>query len=211
MSFLLQNANSFIKRLFTFATDRYEIYLNMDHIKQVAKRMRGLRDAVDMTLEEMAAECEIDASLLAAYESGTTDIPVSFLHRLATTFGVELTALLFGEEPKMNSYYVTRAGKGVKVERTKAYSYQDLAAGFQHRIMAPFIVTVEPAPRDTEMTLNTHEGQEFNYILEGELEISVAGKVLTLHEGDSIMFDARRQHGLRAIGDKAVKLIAIIS
>ena len=183
----------------------------MDHIKQVAKRLRGLRDAVDMTVEQMAAECEIEAALLRDYESGTTDIPVSFLHRLASTFGVELTALLFGEEPRMNTYYVTRAGKGVKVERTKAYSYQDLAAGFQHRIMAPFIVTVEPAPLDTKMTLNTHEGQEFNYILEGELEISVAGKVITLHEGDSIMFDARRQHGLRAIGGKAVKLIAIIS
>lgn len=183
----------------------------MDHIKQVAKRMRGLRDAVDMTVEEMAAECEIDIEMLKAYESGTTDIPVSFLHRLATTFGVELTALLFGEEPKMNSYYVTRSGNGVKVERTKAYSYQDLAAGFQRRIMAPFIVTVEPVAHDTQMTLNTHDGQEFNYVLEGELEISVAGKVITLHEGDSIMFDARRQHGLRALGDKAVKLIAIIS
>lgn len=183
----------------------------MDHIRQVAKRLQGLRDAVDMTVEEMAAECEVDAGLLRAYESGTSDIPVSFLHRLATTFGVELTALLFGEEPKMSSYYVTRAGKGVKVERTKAYSYQDLAAGFRQRIMAPFIVTVEPAAPDTRMTLNTHDGQEFNYVLEGELEISVAGKAMTLHPGDSIMFDARRPHGLRAIGDKAVKIIAIIS
>lgn len=50
--------------------------------------MKGLRDAVDMTVEEMAAECEIDVALLEAYESGTSDIPVSFLHRLATTFGV---------------------------------------------------------------------------------------------------------------------------
>ncbi len=183
----------------------------MNHIRQVADRLRGLRDAIDMTVEEMAAECEIDAALLRDYESGTTDIPVSFLHRLATTFGVELTALLFGEEPRMSSYYVTRAGKGVKVERTKAYSYQDLAAGFRGRIMAPFIVTVEPAAPDTQMTINTHEGQEFNYILEGELEISVAGKAMILHEGDSIMFDARQPHGLRAMGDKRVRLIAIIS
>lgn len=183
----------------------------MDHIKQVANRLRGLRDAVDMTVEQMAAECEIDIELLKAYESGATDIPVSFLHRLASTFGVELTTLLFGEEPKMQSYYVTRAGKGVKVERTKAYSYQDLAAGFRNRMMAPFIVTVEPSPCDTVMTLNTHEGHEFNYVLEGEIEISISGKALTLKEGDSIMFDARRQHGLRALGNKSARLIAIIS
>ena len=183
----------------------------MDHIKQVAKRLRGLRDAIDLTVEEMAVQCGIDPETLALYESGTSDIPVSFLHQLATTYGVELTALLFGEEPKMHSYYITRAGRGVKVERTKAYSYQDIAAGFQHRIMAPFIVTVEPTESDSQITLNTHLGQEFNYILEGELEISIAGKVNVLYPGDSIMFDARRPHGLRAMGGKRVRLIAIIS
>ena len=67
------------------------------------------------------------------------------------------------------------------MERTKAYSYQDIAAGFQHRIMAPFIVTVEPTESDSQITLNTHLGQEFNYILEGELEISIAGKVNVLY------------------------------
>ena len=183
----------------------------MDHIKQVAKRLKGLRDAINLSIEDMAEQCGIDTTTLAAYESGTTDIPVSFLHKLANTCDVELTALLFGEEPKMSSYYVTRAGKGVKVERTKAYSYQDLAAGFRHRIMAPFIVTVEPTADDKPQTLNSHQGQEFNYVLEGELEISIAGKVFILHPGDSVMFDARREHGLKALGDKAVKLIAIIS
>lgn len=75
---------------------------------------------------------EFHSETLALYESGTSDIPVSFLHQLATTYGVELTALLFGEEPKMHSYYITRAGRGVKVERTKAYSYH----GYRRRIPA---------------------------------------------------------------------------
>ncbi len=183
----------------------------MNHIKQVASRLRGLRDALDLTVEQMAEQCEVTPVLLATYESGTSDIPVSFLHKLATTYGVELTALMFGEEPTMNSYYITRAGKGVKVERTKAYSYQDLASGFQHRLMAPFLVTIEPTDTERPMTLNTHQGQEFNYILEGDLEISIGGKASILHPGDSIMFDARRPHGLRALGEKPVKIIAIIS
>ena len=143
----------------------------MNHIKQVADRLRGLRDSLDLTVGQMAEQCEITPEPLATYESGTADIPVSFLHRLASTYGVELTALMFGEEPTMNSYYVTRSGKGVKVERTKAYSYQDLASGFQHRVMAPFMVTIEPTEAGHPMTLNTHQGQEFNYVIEGQLEI----------------------------------------
>ena len=52
----------------------------MDHIKQVAKRLRGLRDAIDLTVEEMAAQCGIGPETLALYESGTSDIPVSAAH-----------------------------------------------------------------------------------------------------------------------------------
>lgn len=180
----------------------------MNHIQDVAARLRGLRDALDLSVDDVVRQCDVTPELLAAYESGESDVPVSFLHRLACAYGVELTALLFGEEPTMNSYFVTRAGRGVKVERTSAYSYQDLAAGFQHRLMAPFMVTIEPS--DAPMTLNIHSGQEFNYVLEGELELSVGGHVTRLHPGDSIMFDSLRPHGLRAIGSTA-RIIAIIS
>jgi len=183
----------------------------MDIIQQIAERLRGLRDALDLEAVEMASQCGISPELLAEYESGSRDIPVSFLHRLSSTYGVEMTALMFGSEPRMNSYYITRAGHGVKVERTGAYSYQDLAAGFQHREMAPFMVTVEPSDAEGPLTLNTHEGQEFNFVVEGTLEISVAGKANVLHPGDAIMFDARKPHGLRALEGKAVKMLAIIS
>lgn len=183
----------------------------MDFIQQIAERIVGLRDALDLSMEEVAEQCGVPVHILAEYESGQVDIPVSFLHELSAAYGVEMTALMFGSEPKMHSYYITRAGKGVKVERTGAYSYQDLAAGFQHRVMAPFMVTIEPHDDEGPKTLNTHEGQEFNYVVEGTLEISVAGKVNVLHEGDSIMFDAKKPHGMRALDGKRVKMLAIIS
>ncbi len=183
----------------------------MDFIQQIAERIVGLRDALEIDQEEMASKCGITAHQLAEYESGEVDIPVSFLHEVSAAYGVEMTALMFGSEPTMHSYYITRAGQGVKVERTGAYSYQDLAAGFQHRVMAPFMVTVEPHDDGREQVLNTHEGQEFNFVVEGELELTISGKKNVLHPGDSIMFDAKKPHGLRALGGKRVKMLAIIS
>lgn len=118
----------------------------MDIILQIAERLRGLRDALELTTADMASQCDISEELLAEYESGMRDIPVSFIHRLSSTYGVEMSAIMFGNEPRMNSYYITRAGKGEKAERTGAYSYMDLAAGFQHRVMAPFMVTVSRLP-----------------------------------------------------------------
>ncbi|MDE5793290.1 MAG: XRE family transcriptional regulator [Muribaculaceae bacterium] len=184
----------------------------MDELAQLAQRLKGLRDSLDLSIEEMAADCGVTPETLIKYESGEHDIPVSFLQRLASRNGVELTALLFGEEPKMNSYYVNRKGKGVKVERRAAYSYEDLASGFRQRNMIPFMVTISPDhTAGTVHTPNTHEGQEFNYVVEGELEITIGKKSTILRAGDSVMFDARMPHALRAIGDKDAKMIAIIN
>ena len=164
-----------------------------------------------LTTAEIAKSCGIEESKYIEYESGETDIPVSTIHKIAHTYGVEITALLFGEEPKMKSYFVTRKGTGVSVERRNWYKYQSLAAGFSNRRMEPFLVTVEPdTDSRAEVHLSSHDGQEFNYVESGQMEIHIDGKTITLNEGDTIMFDARHPHGMRAVGGKQLRFIAII-
>lgn len=184
----------------------------MDELIQLSHRLKGLRDSLDLTLEQLAEECGIEPETLAKYESGKHDIPVSFLHRLASLKGLELTSILFGEEPRMSNYYITRSGKGVKVERRKAYFYQDLAAGFRQRKMVPFLVKISPDhTAGTKQSPNTHEGQEFNYVLEGELEITIGNKTTILEPGDSVIFDSTIPHALRAVSDVDAKVIVIIN
>ena len=108
----------------------------------------------------------------------------------------------------MNTYFLTRAGKGISVERTKAYKYQSLAAGFKNRKADPFIVTVEP--NDQPMHYNTHQGQEFNLVIEGKMLLCVGGKELTLNPGDSIYFNSSLPHGMKALDGKTVRFLAII-
>ena len=117
---------------------------------------------------------------------------------------------MFGDEPKMSSYFVTRKNKGVAVERVKAYKYQSLAAGFAHRKGNPFLVTVHPKPEGTPIYRNTHPGQEFNYVLQGRMLIEVNGKQLILEEGDSIYFDSEQPHGMMALDGEKVCFLAII-
>ena len=175
-----------------------------EQIKQIAERLRGLRDAMELTTDEMAGDCGISKEEYERAESGEHDISVSMLQQIARHYGIALDALMFGEEPKMSTYFVTRAGKGVSVERTKVYKYQALAAGFRDRKADPFIVTVEPGERP--MHYNTHDGQEFNMVLEGRLLLSVGGKELTLNPGDSIYFNSKLPHGMKALDGKTVRL-----
>ena len=123
-----------------------------EQIKQIAERLRGLRDALDLSVEEVASDCKLTVDEYRALESGESDLSVSLLQRIAHKYGITLDELMFGEEPKMKSYFLTRKGTGVSVERTKAYKYESLASGFKDRIADPFIVTVEPKPEGTAVT-----------------------------------------------------------
>lgn len=181
----------------------------MGDIKNIAIRLAGLRDALEITTEEMAESIGISTAEYESYESGSTDISVSLLRRIAEIYHVALPTLMFGEEPKMNTYFITRKGCGERVERSKSYSYQSLAAGFQNKYMHPFMVTVEPSEKEAHM--NSHMGQEWNYVIEGCLEINIDGNKSVLNPGDCIMFDAMQPHNMRALNGEKVVFIAVIS
>lgn len=177
-------------------------------ISHIAERLRGLREAIDLTTTEAALKCGISPEEYELFESGSSDIPMSFLCEAADVFGVETTALISGEEPHATGFFITRKGTGIGIERNKAYKYRSLAHGFRHAKVEPFEVIVEPG--DKPMSLNTHPGQEFNMILEGSIQLQISGNDLILHEGDCIYFDAARPHGMKALNGKKVRFLAII-
>ena len=179
-------------------------------IKSIANRLRGLREVLELSAQEVAESCHLRVEEYMALESGESDISVNVLQTIARRYGISLDVLMFGEEPKMNAYFITRAGAGVSVERRKAYKYEALASGFRDRKADPFIVTVEPAPTDAPMHLNSHEGQEMNYVLEGRLLLSLNGKELVLNVGDSLYFDSSLPHGMKALDGRPVRFLAII-
>ena len=179
-----------------------------EQIKQIADRIKGLRDSLDITVEEMAERCKRTPDAIRLYESGEADIPMNFLFELAQHFNIATSTLISGEEPRMTSYFLTRFGKGKSVERNKAYKYQALASGFKTPNAEPFEVTVEPT--EGEMHLNSHEGEEFNYVLEGRLLLCINGKDLILNPGDCIYFDSSNPHGMKALDNQSVKFLAII-
>ncbi|MFI3286202.1 MAG: XRE family transcriptional regulator [Rikenellaceae bacterium] len=179
-----------------------------EHIKEIALRLRGLRDVLDLEVPEVAQICGVSTEQYEIYESGTVDIPVGLLYSISKHYSVEMSALLFGEEPHMDSYFLTRKDTGATVQRHKAYKYQSLAAGFAKRNANPFMVKV--APNEGDITLNTHEGQEFTMVIEGRMLAVIDGKELILEEGDSLFFDSLHPHGFKALDGKSLKFLSVI-
>jgi len=179
-------------------------------IIDIAARILELREICDFTREEMAEKLNIPMAKYIAYETGEKDIPISVLLNVAEIFGVEPAALLTGKEPKLSVYCLTRAGQGVGVERNNEYRYQSLAYNMGGKIAEPYVVTVGAVPAGTPIVLNSHEGQEFDYVIEGTIRFLVNGTELILNPGDSLYFKSIYPHGMQAVGTESAKFLAVV-
>ncbi len=179
-------------------------------VKEISARVKELRELSDIPLSEMASRLSVSEEYLRSYEEGNEDISASKLYEISQILNVDLALLLTGDSPKMNVFTVTRAGKGVAVDRRKQYKYQALAANFANKKTEPFLVTIPSKGEDAEVSLNCHPGQEFDYVLEGTLKIVIHNNVIILNPGDSIYYDSNNPHGMAAIGDSPAKIIALI-
>jgi quercetin dioxygenase-like cupin family protein len=182
----------------------------LEKIKQVATRIKSLREISGISLDNAAHKLNISAEQLQKYESTASDIPVSILYELAGLYKVELTSLLTGEEPKMREYSLVRKGKGPQVERRKEYNYQDLAYNFKGKKAEIFFITVGPHDASQKHAPYAHEGQEFTYMLEGSLKVILDTHELELNTGDSLYFDPRHPHAMIALHNKPAKFLAVI-
>jgi mannose-6-phosphate isomerase-like protein (cupin superfamily) len=178
-------------------------------IIEIADRLKGMRESLEISPEKAAQTCDIPVVDYLKYESGETDIPVSVLHRMARNFGFDITTLLTGEQPHVHTYALTRKGKGISVQRRRTYHYESLAANFVNRKADPYYVIVEPK-EDPEITINSHPGQEFNFVLEGQLKICIGSNELILNPGDSIYFDSAIAHGMQAMNGRVARFLAVV-
>lgn len=178
-----------------------------EQIKQIAQRINFLRDTLDMTEEEVANALSLPIEEYISYENGEKDIPISIIYSVASVLGVDPTEILLGEAPRMAEYCVTRKNAGVMIERYPGYSFEALAHNFIGRDKEPMIVTLSSS--DKKSALVSHSGQEFNYVLEGKIGVTLGSKTIELNAGDSVYFLPSIPHGQFAISETA-KFLTII-
>jgi transcriptional regulator with XRE-family HTH domain len=181
-----------------------------EEIRLIAERIRDMREITGFAIEELAQKCGITIQEYMMYEKGEKDFNFSFLFTLAGIFKIDIVDILSGDVPKLTHFSVVKKDKGLSITRVEAYKYQHLAYTFRNKKFETFMVTVE-AKDDIEMKLNFHEGQEFNYVIEGNIMIKIGKNEIELEEGDSIHFDSSYPHGMKALNGKRAKFLAVVS
>ncbi len=178
--------------------------------REIGLRVKELREIQGISAESLAKYLMVDRETYLAWEEGRDDFPVGVLYEIAGRFQVDLSELITGEAPKLRTYCLTRKGRGPEVYRRSSYRYWSLAANFQHRKAEPFLVEIPAESEQHPIALNSHPGQEFDYVLEGTMRITIGTHEMDLEAGDAVYFDSSEPHGMKALGGKAVRFLAVI-
>jgi len=181
-----------------------------DQLSEIGGRLKALRNILDISPETMAERVHLDLTHYLAYESGEKDFSFSFLLNAAGILGVDVVDIISGDTPKLTTCALVRSGEGYHITRREAYDYKHLAFTFKSKKAEPFMVTVEPRDTSDEVIPHSHDGQEFNYMVSGSMELLLGGIVYVLNEGDSVYFDSGLPHAMRAIGKQSARFIAVV-
>ena len=181
-------------------------------IKEMAGRIRALREIEGLEPSQMAAKTGISTEEYIRCESGQSDLNFAFIYRCALALNVNVTEIIEGYSPKLKSYTVTRAGAGQEIAKAHGMVYYNMAYAFQNRIAEPLFVrsaySEEAQHKDIELT--THAGQELDIVIEGKLMVQVGEHTEVLSAGDTIYYDSDTPHGMIAVGGQDCVFYAIV-
>lgn len=182
------------------------------HIKEISQRIKGMREILNISAEEMAKDTDTPMDKYLEAESGNSDFTYTFLLKCAQRFKVDIVELLTGSNPTLSFYTVVRKGGGLPIERRKGFDYKHLAYRLKDKMVEPFLVSVPYNREEQNKPLNysTHAGQEFDYILKGSLKVDFDGHVEVLNAGDSVLYDSGHRHGMIAANGADCQFLAIV-
>ena len=181
-------------------------------LMDVAMRIRDMREILGYSTQKMAELTEVSDEVYRSYETGTVDLPFTFIHKCAKVFGVEITVLLEGHSARLSGYTVTRRGKGLVTASEDGITIQDMAPMFRKKLATPYWVTYQYSAELQNKPIHTvtHAGQEFDLVIKGAMRIKVGDHEEVLREGDSIFYKSSTPHGMIAIDGQDCVFLSMI-
>lgn len=180
--------------------------------ESLGDRIRRVRETQGLTIKDLSSRTGIDIDTLERTESGEMIPALGQLARLGRALDMKMGYFISpGIDKPMT---VVRKNERQPISRygeTKSmqygYFYESLAPEKADRLMEPFIVTL--VPTETE-EFSTHAGQEFLYVLEGEMKVQVGDRVDFLKPGDAVYYDSSQPHFVRCVGTTVTKILAVL-
>ena len=180
----------------------------------VGEKIKALREAKGLSLKEVADLSGFSTALLSQVENHMVSPSLGTIVKLAKALGVKVSDFL--GKTQGEPFTIVRKDERKSVSRFASkdgvkygYFYESLGSEKKDRHMEPFIVTLEPATIKSTKA-STHEGEEFIFVLEGEMEVILGNNTDVLYPGDSIYYDSIIPHRVQCHQDKITRILAVL-
>ncbi len=183
-----------------------------DILLQISSKLKDERKARGVTLQQLADEAQVSKALISQVENNRTIPSLLVLINLIRCLEIDLNTffqdIIFG-----------LAQKPVIIKRQAEYQHfeKENATGFNYfRILSKSIphalidiVLLDLAVGCSRPVMVKTDAFEYKYIIQGSINYHIGEETYTLHEGDSIFFDATLPHRPENIGKKTAKILII--
>ncbi|MCR4957817.1 MAG: XRE family transcriptional regulator [Prevotella sp.] len=183
----------------------------------VGAKIKRLRETKNLSIEEISERSGLTAEQILSIENDVNLPSLGPLIKIARALGVRLGT--FMDDNDAIGPVITRA-KDREAESSISFSngtidarkhmeYHPLAKQKAGRHMEPFIIDINPEDKP-DFQLSEHEGEEFIYVMQGEVEIVYGKMTYNLKEGDSIYYDSIVKHHVHGAPGKSAKILAMV-
>lgn len=189
----------------------------MNNHSVIGAKIRGLRETKNLSIEEIAERSGLTVEQIESIETDQNLPSLGPLIKIARALGVRLGT--FMDDNDDLGPIVTRAADREKdssisfsndaTDARKHMEYHPLAQQKAGRHMEPFVIDINPE-ESSEFQLSAHEGEEFIYVMQGEVEIVYGKETYKLGEGDSIFYDSIVKHHVHGAPGKSAKILAVV-
>ena len=183
----------------------------------VGSKIRRLRESKNISIEEMAERSGLSIEQINSIENDQNLPSLGPLIKIARALGVRLGTFMDDNDelgPVITRAKDREADSSISfsngaTDARKHMEYHPLAQQKAGRHMEPFIIDINPE-ETPDFQLSAHEGEEFIYVMQGEVEIVYGKETYSLKEGDSIFYDSIVKHHVHGAPGKSAKILAVV-
>ncbi len=180
----------------------------------IGREVKTVRQRLGLTVADLSEGTGISVGMLSKIENGMTSPSLTTLQTLSTALGVQISSF-FRQYEETRRAVLVKAGEGLEIERRGSraghqYNLLGHLGGNSSGVMVePYMITLT-SESDVFPTFQ-HDGLEFLYVLEGEMEYRHGAASYHLCPGDSLYFDANAPHGPDRLLKLPIRFLSIIS
>ena len=163
---------------------------------RIGGKLKALRNSLGLSMKQLSQGTGLSTALFSRIENGLIIPSIPTLEKISDYLKVDIG--YFFEKGNDNGYVISKPGnRRIELQRDRqnkkiVYQSELLADGMDNVFMEPTVVTI--TGRDDEVEASSHIGQEFSFVLEGQLHLTLGTKKITLHPGECVYFNSVIPH-----------------